>query len=715
MENLPINDLEYYGDKVSSLGHGTFGTVYKCKNTYNKCVAVKSFKYYDGVTSDSLREIGILNRYRHPNIVKLIDVSISNGRLNMIMDLYSMSLGNYIKNTTKSASQLNESWMYQLSKGLYYLHHNNVWHRDIKPDNILIDDTGKIVLADLGLGRFGAIPGNMYTSEVVTLPYRAPEIFLGSKTYGPEIDVFSLGVVFIEMFTMERLFYGKEDEILLVQIKILGHMTDKYWPGISSMPQYTRLLKIYSEKRTEGTIDSILKPYSLGHGLELFKKMTYPNPSKRIEILEVINSKYFDKIKSIVNESVNFPKISEVPCGDNFKDDIIFVTLPDEIFGYPLNTLNVIYQWMLDVNYKYLFKPETVFYARMLMDIYLDNKIKQNLNVVKKELQGIGITAMMISAKIFEITSPDIESFADITDNTYSIKELERYELDILKTIKFNIVFPTVSEFLYYYTKGLSVKTKYLATNLALAYNTIGSRPMIPDKIARISVFIAIKYSDDESSENLLCMNFDKDIEVYADDFIKIIKLVMESENYHKIKIQEILNTWNQNNNAKKQVKIHTEGPKTPIRNNKHIDQKEISLVVAPVELLITRADINDVSRESVSDFMSEVLSRTAVKAIETFRKHGVSENNVIIFGNYFHLERSSDGKYFVSTVKPNRIVFNVGPMTVKTYVTLLFNSVPNNLVELFKQFIEMIHGDYENKTMKAKIYKTSKITVFDN
>ena len=75
-------------------------------------------------------------------------------------------------------------------------------HRDLKPQNLLIDNKGCIKLADFGLARAFGIPMRAYTHEVITLWYRAPEILLGSKTYDMAVDVWSLGCIFAEMVSI---------------------------------------------------------------------------------------------------------------------------------------------------------------------------------------------------------------------------------------------------------------------------------------------------------------------------------------------------------------------------------------------------------------------------------------------------------------------------------------------------------------------------------
>ena len=106
-----------------------------------------------------------------------------------------------------------QSYMHQLLSGIAYCHAHRVLHRDLKPQNLLIDNRGTIKLADFGLARAFSLPVRTYTHEVVTLWYRAPEILLGTKTYSTAVDVWSLGCIFAEMVSQEgwNYFVSKKD------------------------------------------------------------------------------------------------------------------------------------------------------------------------------------------------------------------------------------------------------------------------------------------------------------------------------------------------------------------------------------------------------------------------------------------------------------------------------------------------------------------------
>ena len=110
-----------------------------------------------------------------------------------------------------------KNFLYQLLRGIDYIHKNKVLHRDLKPHNLLIKKDILMKIGDFGLSRGYGIPVKNYIHEVVTLWYRPPDVLLGNKTNGTTIDMWSIGCIFAEMVTGKPLFPGKSE---IDQLKI---------------------------------------------------------------------------------------------------------------------------------------------------------------------------------------------------------------------------------------------------------------------------------------------------------------------------------------------------------------------------------------------------------------------------------------------------------------------------------------------------------------
>ncbi|XP_072335651.1 cyclin-dependent kinase 2-like isoform X4 [Scyliorhinus torazame] len=157
--------------KVEKIGEGTYGVVYKAMNKVTgEMVALKKIRLdaeMEGVPSTAIREISLLKELNHPNIVKLLDVIHSEKKLYLVFEFLNQDLKKYMDSAppTGLPLQLVKSYLFQLLQGVAFCHSHRVLHRDLKPQNLLINDAGAIKLADFGLARAFGVPVRTYTHE----------------------------------------------------------------------------------------------------------------------------------------------------------------------------------------------------------------------------------------------------------------------------------------------------------------------------------------------------------------------------------------------------------------------------------------------------------------------------------------------------------------------------------------------------------------------
>ncbi|KAF9148812.1 Cyclin-dependent kinase 3, partial [Mortierella sp. AD010] len=214
-EGPPESAMDGY-QKLEKIGEGTYGIVYKAtQKATGRTVALKKIRLEnedEGVPSTAIREISLLKELRHVNVVQLLDIIHDETKLYLVFEFLDLDLKRYMDREAKATKidglpmgQVKE-YLFQLLQGIEFCHARRILHRDLKPQNLLIDENKSLKLADFGLARAFGIPLRTYTHEVVTLWYRAPEILLGSRHYSTAVDIWSVGCIFAEMITRKPLF-----------------------------------------------------------------------------------------------------------------------------------------------------------------------------------------------------------------------------------------------------------------------------------------------------------------------------------------------------------------------------------------------------------------------------------------------------------------------------------------------------------------------------
>ncbi|XP_066469959.1 cyclin-dependent kinase 3 isoform X3 [Tiliqua scincoides] len=297
--------------KVEKIGEGTYGVVYKARNKQTgQLVALKKIRLdseTEGVPSTAIREISLLKELKHPNIVRLLDVVHSQKKLYLVFEYLNQDLKKYMDSSRTGELPLSliKSYLYQLLQGVSFCHSHRVIHRDLKPQNLLINEVGAIKLADFGLARAFGVPLRTYTHEagyrgnsfenccnkllVVTLWYRAPEILLGCKYYSTAVDIWSIGCIFAEMVTRKAMFPGDSEIDQLFRIfRTLGTPTESVWPGVTQLPDYKGNFPKWPRKDMKVIIPNLDRD-----GQDLLAQLLLYDPNRRISAKAALTHQYF--------------------------------------------------------------------------------------------------------------------------------------------------------------------------------------------------------------------------------------------------------------------------------------------------------------------------------------------------------------------------------------------------------------------------------------
>ncbi|KAJ3322035.1 negative regulator of the PHO system [Boothiomyces sp. JEL0866] len=281
--------------RLEKLGEGTYATVFKGQSRLtNQFVALKEIHLdpEEGAPSTAIREISLMKELKHQNIVFLHDVIHTEKTLTLVFEYMDQDLKKFMDSQGGALPpQLIENFMFQLLRGIAFCHDNRVLHRDLKPQNLLINSRLELKLADFGLARAFGIPVNTFSNEVVTLWYRAPDVLLGSRNYSTSIDLWSTGCIMAEMATGKPLFPGKNNEDQLLKIfKLMGTPSEQSWPGVSQLSEWKPNFP-YTPPQDLGPRFTMLGPA----GLDLMLRMLQYQPQMRISARDALTHVYFQE------------------------------------------------------------------------------------------------------------------------------------------------------------------------------------------------------------------------------------------------------------------------------------------------------------------------------------------------------------------------------------------------------------------------------------
>lgn len=284
-------------ETIRHLGEGQFANVYMAKDLETgEIVAIKKIKLgsreeaKDGINRTAIREIKLLKEIHHDNIITLRDVIGHRTSIQLVFDFMDTDLEHVVKDQAiiLSPSHIKNITM-QMLLGLEFLHTHWILHRDLKPNNLLMNSVGRVKVTDFGLARFFGSPNRNYTHQVVTRWYRAPELLFGTRSYGVGIDIWSVGCIIAELLLRTPIFPGESDIDQLVKIfNVLGTPTLENWPNMDKMNSF---ITLRPDNETPG-LNFIFSaaPQDL---IDLMIKMWTFDPVKRVTCTQALQQEYF--------------------------------------------------------------------------------------------------------------------------------------------------------------------------------------------------------------------------------------------------------------------------------------------------------------------------------------------------------------------------------------------------------------------------------------
>ncbi|XP_044032979.1 serine/threonine-protein kinase MAK isoform X4 [Siniperca chuatsi] len=279
---------------LKQLGDGTYGSVLMGRsNESGELVAIKRMKrkFYSWEECMNLREVKSLKKLNHANVVKLKEVIRENDHLYFVFEYMKENLYQLMKDRENKMFSENEirNIMFQVLSGLVFVHKHGFFHRDMKPENLLCMGPELIKIADFGLAReIRSKPP--YTDYVSTRWYRAPEVLLRSSTYSSPIDLWAVGCIMAELYTLRPLFPGNSevDEIFKI-CQVLGTVKKTDWPEgyqLASAMNFRFPQCVPTHLKT-------LIPNASNEAIALMKDMLQWDPKKRPTAVQALRYPYF--------------------------------------------------------------------------------------------------------------------------------------------------------------------------------------------------------------------------------------------------------------------------------------------------------------------------------------------------------------------------------------------------------------------------------------
>lgn len=288
------------------MGEGAYGVVLRCRHKDSgDIVAIKKFKEAEddeALKKTTLREVRLLRLLRHGNIVSLLEAFRRKTRLYLVFEYVEKNLLEVLETQSQGLdTELVRVYILQLVRAIHWCHSHEVVHRDIKPENLLINTrSNTLKLCDFGFARvLSAQQPQDLTDYVATRWYRAPELLLGSTSYGFGVDLWAIGCIMGEISDGQPLFPGESevDQLYIVQ-KIIGPLTTEHQELFMANPRFAGLK--FPDMSKPETLQKKYMGKLSKRALNFMKVLLSMDPNDRPTSASCLSDGYFEGL--VVNQ-----------------------------------------------------------------------------------------------------------------------------------------------------------------------------------------------------------------------------------------------------------------------------------------------------------------------------------------------------------------------------------------------------------------------------
>ncbi|XP_051925313.1 mitogen-activated protein kinase 7 [Hippocampus zosterae] len=306
-------------DVIETIGTGAYGVVSSARRRDNgQQVAIKKISNAFEVVTNAkrtLRELKILKHFKHDNIIAIKDILQPNlphsafKSVYVVLDLMESDLHQIIHSAQALTPEHTRYFLYQLLRGLKYVHSANVIHRDLKPSNLLVNENCELKIGDFGMARgLSSHPEESHsfmTEYVATRWYRAPELLLSLNHYTLAIDMWSVGCIFAEMLGRKQLFPGKH---YVHQLQLILSVLGTPPKGLIGAIRADRVRSYVQSLPSQSAVPlAKLYPRAEPGALDLLASMLRFDPRERIGVTQALEHAYLAKYHDPDDEPICVP------------------------------------------------------------------------------------------------------------------------------------------------------------------------------------------------------------------------------------------------------------------------------------------------------------------------------------------------------------------------------------------------------------------------